>query len=109
MSEPQDVAEGYDEETVGIDPITRDEFGAAEIPPDAPYAVNEELVTEPIIDSVASRDDRLTPEVGSITAEVLGEEAVPSQQMVCEEVSLVADQSHMSAEESALHVTDDVE
>jgi hypothetical protein len=107
MSEPQDVAEGLDEETLGTDPVTQDEFGVAEIPADLPYAVDEELVTEPITDSVASRDERLIPEAWTAPSGTLHDIPELDDGASVDTIPLVADPRHRSAEEDAIHLVEE--
>lgn len=109
MSEPQDVAEGLDEEMTGTDPVTSDELGGLDMPGELPFAVDEDLVSEPIVDSFASRDDRTMPEADLVPHELLdsGSELFGGDQpedLIADEVHLVADDTAMTAEESALHL-----
>ena len=105
--EPQDVAEAFDEETTGTDPDTE---GRMDVAVDEPYLLNEEQVTEPIMDSVDSREDRLEPDDDEILAAALDEdeleliEADLDAELDLEDLGLVSDESDMSAEEAALHV-----
>lgn len=104
MSEPQDIAEALDDERVGVDPITHDQVGAIEMPGDLPYAVNETIVTEPIVDSVASREARLEPETWSTTPTSTTVDL--DETMTVEEVHLIADDNQHSAEEEAVHLSE---
>jgi hypothetical protein len=105
--EPQDVAEAFDEETTGSDP---DADGRMDIAVDEPFLLNEEQVTEPILDSVETREDRLEPSDDEILAAALDEdeleliEADLEAELDAEDIGLVSDESDMSAEEAALHV-----
>jgi hypothetical protein len=106
-NESQDVAEAFDEETTGSDP---DAEGRMDTAIDVPYLLDEEQVTEPIVDSVASRDDRLEPDDDEIIAAAFDDRDVDeleldlSEDLDSEELGLVSDESDMSAEEAALHV-----
>jgi len=107
--EPQDIAEAFDEETTGSDP---DVDGRMDVTVDEPYLVDEEQVTEPILDSVATRDAREEPDDDAILASAIDDSEVDeiiddlTAELDSEDIGLVADDSDMSAEEAALHVVD---
>ena len=112
--EPQDGhlldgAEAFDEQTTGADPDADDR---ADLTPDDPYLVDEELVTEPIVDSVASREARLEPEDDAALAsavddrEVILMEEDLSEALIADEIGIVADDGDLSAEEAAIHVVE---
>ncbi|MGD9996291.1 MAG: hypothetical protein AB7L17_12955 [Ilumatobacteraceae bacterium] len=109
MSDPQDVAESFDEETTGSDP---DEQGRMDVTVDRPYLAEERNVVEPIEDSVATRDARTEPEedddlaAARDEAEVDVMEADLSEALIADEVEIVGDEGDRSAEESAVHIID---
>lgn len=87
MSDPQDMAELFDEEMVGDDPA-----------PDDPYLLDEELNVEPIDDSFAVRASRLEPD---FTGDEPPEEITA---LAVEGTSVVGDLADESAEEAAIHL-----
>lgn len=107
--DPQDISETLDEDRID-DP----EGAGIDFPSDTPWAVEEELVTEPIVDSVASREARLHPEApddpenraGAAEADEIATDDEPdlSEQLISDEVNLVADALAPTAEEAAVHV-----
>ena len=107
--EPQDIAEAFDEETTGADPDAADRTDMA---PDDPYLVDEELVTEPIVDSVASREARVEPGDDAALAPSVDDrevdliEADLSEALIADEIGIVADDGDLSAEEAAIHVVE---
>lgn len=107
--EPQDIAEGFDEETTGADPDAADR---TDMVPDDPYLVDEELVTEPIVDSVASREARLEPDDDAALAAAADDREVDlmeedlSEALITDEIGLVSDDGDLSAEEAAIHVVE---
>lgn len=108
-NEPQDSAESFDEEMTGVDPDASDRADPA---PDVPYLVDEELVSEPIVDSVESREARLEPEDDASLAPAADDREVElmeedlSEALIADEIGLVADDGDLSAEEAAIHVID---
>lgn len=106
--DPQDIAEQFDEDVTNADPDNPEQplLGLAN---DEPLAVDEALVSEPIVDSVASREQRLQPEpfeeTGGPSAEMSGR-AVPDGDL-SDVGDLAGDPSDLSPEEAALHVIDD--
>lgn len=108
-NEPQDRAEAFDEETTGADPDAADRVDPA---PDVPYLVDEELVSEPIVDSVESREARLEPEDDASLApadddrdaELMEDDL--SDLLASDGLGVIADDGDLSAEEAAVHVTD---
>lgn len=119
QADPQDVAEQLDEDVTNTDPGNPDpgnpeQNGLTSFAPDEPLAVDDEQVTEPIVDSVASRDERLQPEV---LDDVVG----PSDDLASaltsareddlddELFDLAADPNELAPEEAALHLVDDSE
>jgi hypothetical protein len=111
MSEPQDIAEAFDEETTGADPDAPP-GDRVDLAPDDPYLVGEELSTEPILDSVASREARLEPDGDDVVASAIDDrevdlmEADLSEALIADEIDLVADDADLSAEEAAVHVVE---
>jgi hypothetical protein len=109
MSDPQDVAESYDEETTASDP---DDEGRMDTTVDRPYLANEPNVVEPIIDSVATREARTEPEDDEELAAARDEEDVElmeadlSEALIADEVGVVGDEDDRSAEEAAMHIID---
>lgn len=108
-NEPQDSAESFDEDMTGADPDASDRADPA---PDVPYLVDEELVSEPIIDSVESREARLEPEDDASLAPAADDrdvelmEADLSDLLASDELGVIADDGDLSAEEAAIHVID---
>ncbi|MFN8023493.1 MAG: hypothetical protein U0Q03_18335 [Acidimicrobiales bacterium] len=127
--DPQDIAEQLDEDVTDTDPGNPEQNGPFGLAPDDPVAVDEEQVTEPIVDSVASRDDRLQPEAFELDDQddlddldgsddrdlevVLSGGAIPSEEDVdpieldVDRGDLAGDPSDLAPEEAALHVIDD--
>ena len=108
--EPQDIAEAFDEETTGSDP---DVEGRMDVAVDEPYLVDEEQVTEPILDSgrhTATHTRSLTTMRSSrrrsMRARSTRSWTMARLALDSEDIGLVADDSDMSAEEAALHVVD---
>jgi len=108
-NEPQDSAESFDEDMTGADPDASDRADPA---PDVPYLVDEELVSEPIVDSVESREARLEPEDDASLAPAADDrdvelmEADLSELLASDELGVIADDGELSAEEAAIHVID---
>lgn len=107
--DPQDVAEQLDEDVTNTDPGNTEQNGLLDFAPDDPVAVEEELVTEPIVDSVASREERLQPEA---IDEIQGPSddlasALQDDELGLDVGDLAADPSDLAPEEAALHVIDD--
>lgn len=108
--DPQDVAEQLDEDVTNTDPGNPEQNGLLDFAPDEPVAADEELVTEPIVDSVASRDERLQPEafddIGGPSNDLAS--ALDVDELDISDIGdLAADPSELSPEEAALHVIDD--
>jgi hypothetical protein len=107
--DPQDVAETVDEETTGSDP---DADGRMDSAVDRPYLANEPVVTEPILDSVASREARLEPGDDEALASALDDEEVDlmeadlSEALITDEIGVVGDERDLSSEEAAMHIVD---
>ena len=107
MSDTQDGAEAVDEAATASDPDDAEHFDPA---PDVPYLVEEELVTEPIVDSVALREARLDPDDDDIVASARDDreealiEADLVEPLVTDGNSLVGDVDSPSAEEAAIHI-----
>ena len=80
--------------------------------PDVPYLVDEELVSEPIVDSVESREARLEPEDDASLAPAADDRDVElmeedlSDLLASDELGVIADDGDLSAEEAAIHVID---
>ena len=107
--DPQDVAEQLDEDVTNTDPGNTEQNGLLDFAPDDPVAVDEELVTEPIVDSVASREERLQPEA---IDEIRGPSddlasALQDDELDLDIGDLASDPSELAPEEAALHVIDD--
>jgi hypothetical protein len=112
--DPQDVAEQLDEDVTNTDPGNTEQNGLLDFAPDEPVAVDEELVTEPIVDSVASREERLQPEaiddLGGPSQDLAPNDlasALEDDELDLDIGDLAADPSELSPEEAALHVIDD--
>ena len=122
--DPQDIAEQLDEDVTSPDPAGRVPNGPSGPAPDEPVAVDEEQVSEPIVDSVASRDDRLQPDLDDLDdldgsdreldrEVVLAGGAIPSDEDIdpvelpIDRGDLAGDPADLAPEEAALHVIDD--
>ncbi|MBI5090620.1 MAG: hypothetical protein HZB15_17650 [Actinobacteria bacterium] len=109
MTDPQDAAESFDEETTGSDP---DDEGRMDTTIERPYLAGETNVVEPIVDSVATREARTEPDDDADLAAALDEaevdlmEADLSEALIANDVELVGDERDLSAEEAAIHVID---
>ena len=102
--DPQDLAEHLDDDVTVADPGYADEDGLVNFPPDRPMGVGEELVSEPIIDSVESRAARTRPDVFE-TADAPNR--TPRGPMVVDGQPLAGTPGEPSPEEAALHVIGD--
>lgn len=104
----QDIAEQFDEDVTNADPGNPEQNGLLDVAPDSPVAVEEELVTEPIIDSVASRDERLQPEaIDEIQGPSDDLASVLEDDPDLDIGDLAGDPTDLAPEEAALHVIDD--
>jgi hypothetical protein len=111
--DPQDLAEQLDDDAIHAGTGDPEQNGLLDLAPDEPLAVEEELVTEPIVDSVASRDERLQPETiveiqgpsDDLRSVLVDSVLVDDPQL--DVGDLAADPSELAPEDAALHVIDD--
>lgn len=102
MSDPQDVAESLDETVTGGDDVDPVPFDGA---PERPFAAEEEIVVEPITDSVAGRDRRSNPELDDDDdGHDREDEARLYAELTDEDDPVIGDDEDLSAEEAALHL-----